>query len=379
MRICVVYDCLYPYTVGGAERFYRSLAEGLAAGGHELTYVTLRQWPGGEAPELDGVRVVEAGPRMRLYHDGRRRILPPLRFGLGVLRHLARHGRDYDVVLTGSFPYFPLLAAAALRRRYRYELAVDWPEVWTRDYWSEYLGGLGAVGWWVQRRCIRVRQRAICPSQLTAGRLRENAVNGDVTVYRGLLAPEREPASPLPAEPVVVFAGRHIPEKRVTVLPPALARARETIPGLRAEIFGDGPDRARLLEEIERANLTDAIEAPGFVDQSRVEEALARALCLVLPSSREGYGLIVAEAAARGVPSVVVAGPDNAATELVDEGVNGFVAPTGSPDDLARAIVQVHDGGAALRASTARWFAAHAEELSLAASIEIVSALLPNR
>ena len=31
MRICVVYDCLYPYTVGGAERWYRALAERLAA------------------------------------------------------------------------------------------------------------------------------------------------------------------------------------------------------------------------------------------------------------------------------------------------------------------------------------------------------------
>ena len=33
VRICIVYDCLYPYTVGGAERFYRNLAERLAADG----------------------------------------------------------------------------------------------------------------------------------------------------------------------------------------------------------------------------------------------------------------------------------------------------------------------------------------------------------
>ena len=41
---------------------------------------------------------------------------------------------------------------------------------------------------------------------------------------------------------------------------------------------------------------------------------------MVPPSRREGYGLVVVEAAARGVPSVVVADPDNAATELVQEG-----------------------------------------------------------
>jgi hypothetical protein len=48
MRICLVYDCLYPHTVGGAERWYRDVAERLAAEGHEVTYLTLRQWPRGE-------------------------------------------------------------------------------------------------------------------------------------------------------------------------------------------------------------------------------------------------------------------------------------------------------------------------------------------
>ena len=44
VRICLVYDCLYPYTVGGAERWYRELAERLAHDGHDVTYLTMRQW-----------------------------------------------------------------------------------------------------------------------------------------------------------------------------------------------------------------------------------------------------------------------------------------------------------------------------------------------
>ena len=106
MRICIVYDCLYPYTVGGAERWYRNLAERLAAAGHDVTYLTLRQWDRGERVDLEGVRVVTAGPRMALYVGGRRRILPPLVFGAGVLWHLLRHGRRYDAVHSASFPVF---------------------------------------------------------------------------------------------------------------------------------------------------------------------------------------------------------------------------------------------------------------------------------
>src|SRR3712207_175773 len=131
MRVCLVYDCLFPWTIGGAERWYRALAERLAGAGHEVTYLTLRQWERDEAPRVPGVRVVPVGPRITLYQGGRRRIGPPLVFGAGVLRHLLRHGRAYDVVHAASFPFFPLLAAAALRRRCGFRLVVDWWEVWT--------------------------------------------------------------------------------------------------------------------------------------------------------------------------------------------------------------------------------------------------------
>jgi glycosyltransferase involved in cell wall biosynthesis len=140
MRICLVYDCLFPHTVGGAERWYRNLGERLAAAGHDVTYLTLRQWDRGVDPGVPGVRVVVAGPRMGLYaEDGRRRILPPLVFGAGVLWHLLRHGRSYDVVHTASFPYFSLLAAGAVRPLPRFGLFVDWHELWSRTYWRSYL------------------------------------------------------------------------------------------------------------------------------------------------------------------------------------------------------------------------------------------------
>ena len=374
MRICLVYDCLFPYTVGGAERWYRNLGERLAADGHEVTYLTLRQWKPGERAEVAGVRVVTAGPRMELYTEsGRRRILPPLVFGAGVLWHLLRHGRRYDVVHTASFPYFSLLAAALVRPLGRFRLVVDWHEVWSRDYWREYLGGIGGrIGDAVQRLCLRVPQRAFCFSRLHERRLLDAPVNGEVTVLEGEYAGPLEPRDPVPAEPVVVFAGRHIPEKRVPALVPALALARERIPELRGEVYGDGPERDEVLRLRAEHGLEEALAVPGRVEAEQVERALARALCMVLPSSREGYGLVVVEASAAGTPSVVVAGPDNAATGLIAEGENGYVAASASAEDLAAAIGRVHAEGQALRDRTAAWFRANAERLSLSGSLDKV-------
>jgi glycosyltransferase involved in cell wall biosynthesis len=373
MRICLIYDCLFPHTVGGAERWYRNLAERLAAEGHDVTYLTLRQWERGADLGVPGLRVVEAGPRMALYTGGRRRTLPPLVFGAGVLWHLLRHGRRYDVVHTASFPYFSLLAAAVARRRGGYGLVVDWHELWTAGYWREYLGAVGGrIGWWVQALCLRVPQRAFCFAQLTARRLREEGVRGPVSVLEGEYAGPLAGAAPVPASDEVVFAGRHIPEKRAPAVVAAVMAARKRVPRLRGVVFGDGPDRPKVLAEIERLGAAEVVRAPGFVAAEELEGSLRSALCMLAPSQREGYGLIVVEAAAAGVPSVVVAGPDNAAVELVEDGVNGVVAA--SLEDLPDAIARVHAAGPELRRSTADWFARNARRLSLVSSLDEVAA-----
>ncbi len=412
MRICLVYDCLFPHTVGGAERWYRNLAERLAAEGHEVTYLTLRQWERGERAEIDGrVRVLTAGPRMALYTEGgRRRIAPPLVFGLGVLWHLLRHGGRYEVVHTCSFPYFSLLAAALARTRGRYALVVDWHEVWSREYWREYLGVVGgAVGYAVQLLCARLRQRAFCFSRLHAERLLGEGLRGEVTVLEGEYAGSLETPVARPAEPVVVFAGRLIPEKRAPLAvagfalaaariatsgpqgepseptprdepskpappgestEPAQGRARG--PTLRGEFYGAGPEQGALMGAIAEHGVQEVASAPGFVEASVIDGALTRALCMLSTSSREGYGMVVVEASARATPSVVVAGADNAAVELVQEGVNGVVAQSPTPEAVADAIVRVYEGGMAMRESTANWFAENAERISLESSLRTV-------
>jgi glycosyltransferase involved in cell wall biosynthesis len=376
MRICLVYDCLFPHTVGGAERWYRNLAERLAEEGHEVTYLTLRQWERGARPEIDGrVRVVIAGPRLALYTEGgRRRVAPPLLFGLGVLWHLLRHGRRYAVVHTCSFPYFSLLAAALARPLGRFALVVDWHEVWSREYWREYLGPLGGtVGYAVQLLCARLPQRAFCFSRLHARRLRAEGLRGAATVLEGEYAGTLQTPTARPAEPLVVFAGRLIPEKRAPLAVAAFALAAARIgEQLRGEFYGAGPEREALERAIVEHGVRGIASAPGFVDASVIDAALTRALCMLSTSRREGYGMVVVEASAHATPSVVVAGEDNAAVELVREGVNGVVAASPTPEAVADAIVRVHAAGMAMRESTARWFAQNAQRLSLESSLRAV-------
>jgi glycosyltransferase involved in cell wall biosynthesis len=375
-RVCLVYDHLFPQTVGGAERWMRDLALHVAATGHDVTYVTMRHWDETERPDLSGVRVLGLTPAGRVYRRERRTLMPPLRFGLAVARHLWRHGSEYDIVHMASFPYFPLLAASAIGRRRKYALVVNWLEIWTKDYWRRYAGtAVGTIGWLVQKACVVMPHTAYCFSRMHARRLVDAGYSGTPVILPGLYA---GPVEPTPAQDVdpelVVYAGRHVQEKRVDRLVRGFARAHERNARLRLELYGDGPMRPYVDELARSLRLDSSLVLHGRRPEDEVAATIARAACLATASEREGYGLVVVEASARGVPAVVVAGPDNAATELVAEGENGFIAPSADPEDLAAAILRVRAAGPALRERTAAWFARNATRLSLENSLEQVVA-----
>ena len=376
LRVCLIYDHLFPETVGGAERWMRDLGLHLARSGNDVTHVTMRHWLPDSPPDSTHVRVIGVTAAGRVYGDERRTLLPPVRFGAAVARHLWRHGSEYDVVHVASFPYFSLLAASALRSRRGYRLVVNWIEVWTKGYWRHYGGlAIGTIGWLVQRACVRIPHDAYCISQMHADRLVAEGYRGTPVVLPGLYSGTAEPKPPTEVDPtLIVYAGRHVREKRVDLLVRAFAVARVELPELRLELYGDGPEHGRIARVVDAARVGDAVLLAGKRPEAEVDAAMARAACVATASEREGYGLVIVEAAAHGTPSVIVAGPENASVELVEDGVNGLVALDASPESLAAALVAAVRAGPSLRESTSRWFEANASRLRIEASLELVAA-----
>jgi glycosyltransferase involved in cell wall biosynthesis len=118
-----------------------------------------------------------------------------------------------------------------------------------------------------------------------------------------------------------------------------------------------------------REGVLDAIRFTSGITDEELSDAMAGATCLVHPSQREGYGLVVVEAARHGTPVVVVDAPDNAAVELIEEGVNGFTSESTDGRDLAQAILRCVNGGPQLRAATRRWY----EEARTTRSIQVTA------
>lgn len=345
--------------------------------GHSVTYLTRTQWPADAPPAIPGVEVVSVAPASELYGaDGSRRLAPALAFTAGVLRHLATHRSAYDVVQVSQTPPMLVPATRLALLGSGVPVGVDWFEVWSAAYWRRYLGPVGGtLGAVLQRLATTLSPRAFAHGRLTAQRLPAAGVRSRRTVLLPGLIRQSDPVEPVltpPPTPHVTFVGRHIPEKGVTSVPAAVAEARRTLPDLRATILGDGPSRPDVQAEIARLGLDDVVDLPGFVPQEELTRLLGASTALLFPSEREGYGLVVVEASALGTPTVVVDFPDNASVDLVSEGENGFVVADREPASLAAAVLAAHAGGAALRGRTAAWFAANAEERSVARSAQVI-------
>ncbi|WP_158850677.1 glycosyltransferase family 4 protein [Saccharothrix deserti] len=359
MRIAIAYDCLFPWSKGGGERLYRRFAEEFVAAGHEVTYLTRLQWDD-NAPAIDGVRVEVVSTDRELYDaNGARTLGPAINFGRGLFDHLRKNRDRYDAVFVSALPATNVLAVRAALVGTKVAVSVDWLEVWRPDQWREYSGQvMGRVASTIQRVTAGLSPISTCHSQLTARRLRASGVKTEPMVSPGLIDLDEavEPELTVRTPPRVVYVGRHIPDKRVESLPAAIAHARERFPDLTATIFGDGPSRPTVLAEIERLGLGDVVSTPGFVSQEELDNGIRTAACLVNPSAREGYGLVVVESCAVGTPVVLVDGDDNAAVELIEDGVNGRLAKSVAPHELGAAIVDVVSAGEPLRKTTHAWF-----------------------
>lgn len=136
---------------------------------------------------------------------------------------------------------------------------------------------------------------------------------------------------------LVVAAGRLSEKNRFSILIQACRAAADRITGLRCVILGTGPHMDRLRRLADELGLSSQVELPGYVDDACLQAYLRSAdLVVATAGSNEGFGLLVAEALASGVP--VVAGSAGGQVDLVHENVNGWFFD-GTAEGLARVMV----------------------------------------
>jgi len=139
--------------------------------------------------------------------------------------------------------------------------------------------------------------------------------------------------------PLVVSLGRLEPYKRLDLLLRAWRRVVFDAPRAQLVIIGRGQEEGRLRALAERLAIGSSVTFAGFVLEAEKVAWLQRAALLVQCSTKEGWGLTVAEAYACGTPVVATAVPG--LTDSVQDGVTGVLVRAARPRPLAAAITKL--------------------------------------
>jgi glycosyltransferase involved in cell wall biosynthesis len=341
MKIAFVYDGLYPYLKGGAERRYFELATRLSAR-HDVHYVTWRHWGAARSARHAGFTVHGVGdPRPFYGEDGRRTVGEAAAFALRLLPALRQ--QRYDVIDSSATPYLPLYTTWFAARATRTPLIATWHEFWG-DHWKAYLADRQAVaqaGQLAEAGCRPLGDIRVAVSQFTADRLAAGPHGTDARVVgNGVDIGAIRRIQPSSQRSDVVFVGRLIEDKKVDVLLRAVHRLLGDFPELRCTVIGDGPQREPLERLTASLSLGSNVRFAGPMEDAKAFGLLKSAKTLALPSIREGFGIAVIEAFATGCVPVVARGPHTAAPGLVRDGVDGLICdPT--PESLSASLADL--------------------------------------
>lgn len=337
MKIAYVYDAVYPWVKGGAEKRVHELSRSLARRGHEVHCYGMKWWPGEADILRDGVYLHGVCKPLPL-HSGERRSMREAAYFAG--RLLFSLKQDCDLVDCQEFPYFPCFSARLLCSLRRSELFITWHEIWG-DYWYEYLGRRGIMGKWVEKAASRLTERNIAVSERTRKGLMELGVKDARVVPNGIDFRRIENVNASEKESDIVFAGRLVSHKNVDLLIRAVDLVRREMGDVSTVIVGDGPEKEKLKALVRELNLEKNIEFTGFLDYDAALALMKSSGIFVSASTREGFGIAALEANACGLPVVTLRHRMNAVSDLVKD--TGFVCePT--PESLADGIVKGLEG-----------------------------------
>lgn len=318
---------------GGAEFVAHELAKRLVKDGHAVTFITSAF--AGCAPEevRDGYRIVRVGNRYSVYWHA-------YRFYKKNIQEKKEKQNKYDLILEeiNTIPFFTSY--------YVREKNILLMHQFARQIWFyQMFFPLSLIGFllepiylWLLRKNNVITVSKSTRSDLIHYGFKPNNIH---LISEGIeMQPLRDIASIQKYEtPTLLSLGAVRPMKRTLHIVKAFEIAKQKIPALKLIIAGDasGAYGEKVRAYIKHSPFSASIRLLGKVDATQRLALLRRSHAIAVTSVREGWGLIVTEAASQGTPAVVY--NVHGLRDSVRDGVTGYVTPHNTPQALADTLV----------------------------------------
>ena len=342
MNIAIVSDAIYPYNKGGKEKRIFEVSTRLAKKGHKVTIYCMKWWKGKENVRREnGVTLHAISSLYPLYSGDKRSIKQAIIFALSCFKLI---NINFDVIDVDHMPHlvlFPLKIVCLLKRK---KMIVTWNEVWGRKYWIEYMGLLGNISYVIEKLSVLMPDRIISNSKHTADKLKIDLSSKKeiVTIPMGTDYEAIQKIQPSRNKSDIIFAGRLLSHKNVDILIKSVLILKKKFPKITCLIIGEGPEKENLVKQVDKLNLVENIKLLDFLPQHKDLYSLMKSSkVFVLPSTREGFGIVALEANACGIPVVTTNHKNNATKDLINRN-NGILVELNEAE-LASAIKKLFE------------------------------------
>lgn len=323
-------DRRHPHS-GGAEAVNEEIAKRLVAAGHEVIFVT-GGCTGAPAEEtVDGYRVIRLGNRWSVYWRA--------------YRYYKKHLQSWADLVIDEINTVPFLC----------KLYVKEPNIilafqLCRQIWFYQLFfPLNLIGyllepiylWLLHDRFVLTESESTKADLQRYGFAAEKIFVFPIGLENTPITAAEFDAAVKEPQPTILYFGSMRRMKRPHQIVEAFRLAKQQLPGLRLWLAGGGEQKYidAMLKQGQQFLASGELTYFGRVDQAKKLELMRRAQLIAAASVKEGWGIVITEAASQGTPAVVY-DADGLRDSCVDR-VTGRVAANGSPRALAAAILAV--------------------------------------
>jgi glycosyltransferase involved in cell wall biosynthesis len=316
---------------GGAEVVNEELAARLAADGHNVTFLTSGFQGAAESASRRGFNIIRTGKRFTTY-------LTSARY---YLKHRAELAPDLVIDECNTMPYFA--------GRYSGVRTVMFFHMLCREIWFyEFPWPLATIGWVLEPiylRLLEPKDEVITVSESTRRDLIRHgfrsskiSIISEATHLAGIT--DLAAGTKFP-EPTMLAHGSVRPMKRTLDQVKAFEIAKHSVPNLKLIVSGDhsGAYGSMVAEYCRTSSFAADIRVLGRTSDAQKRELMERCHVIAVTSVKEGWGLIVTEAASQGTPAVVY--DVDGLCDAVQDGRTGIVTRTNTPAALAEAVVKL--------------------------------------
>jgi glycosyltransferase involved in cell wall biosynthesis len=372
IKVAIVYETVFPEFKGGVERWFQYVASELESKDFYVSYLNTNVI----TEVRHNVNYVDIGKTKHSFHlTGERTIRGTISYATALFRYLLNN--DSDFVYLSSFPFLHIWAAKLARifKKRTFKIIVEWFEFPSFEFWNKEFGvKKGWVGYAIQEVSARLSDVNVTYLESTHSQLLKRKSKRKILMrlpgicpeFSGNIAIDRSYNSE-----DLCQVGRLIPDKNPLI---SLDLVDELIRlGWKGKFtfIGSGPMKEELLENISERNLQSRVFLIENPDDESKNLILQNSVALLHPSIREGYGLAIIEAAAMGVPAILIRGEDNKSTEL---GISpSLIADSADVSTLAACVFEAIRNQMALAEECSRWITEVSPKMSAAASISEIA------